>query len=606
MSPPSLHEEPDDLSERSHSHHHHHEQQKQPVAATTLPHGCDDEDGARGEDDGRTTFSSCGESSIEDCEGGMMMDETERRDQKPLALSRPSRNRRTSSFLRSLPEVEAFCEGVDDDDEDATTENSSTADVVSTTVDAVPISPRVFQKRVHRPGLISVRVFKDKSSTKLGIVFGTERNRLHIASLSPNSRLNSTPLRSGDRIVSINGMLCQSLSPQQAADIIGAVNNDYVTILAEVPDGDPNQTALSVFKAKSDERLGVYFKSKNGCLQLGISKKPGALGPDPLIRAGDYVVEVNDIPCSGATPKAASALVSNFSVLVTLLLSSTTAPNISSRRITLPDIADSLRSMPRASSATALGEMDDVESGIVRWQGREPMYVSTTVHKPTKDARLGITLRTVDERDEQHIEITKINPDGLLGASSLRAGLRIVSINNQHCMDSKIEDILDLLNSVVGLLHIVALNESGYGSYVQAMAVKKFPTSKIGVLFQRKGRRLRIATIKPESPFASSVLNKGDSVLAINNMPASGLTPTEAAGIVTNARDYVTILTETQTTTGVVIADITQDNFDSIPVLQSSPIDSKDVDVESISPAAALLVMVIIVGLLLLVVTMMT
>jgi len=405
----------------------------------------------------------------------------------------------------------------------------------------------------QRPGLVHVCAFKPTTTDKLGIMFANQGDGLRVGSLTPSRCLSESPLQVGDRIISINGLQCQSLQSEQAFGVVRSLEG-YISVGVHVPNGNGDHTLFWVFKSRPTDRLGIYFTSSNGKLQISKVNKRGILGREKCIRGGEFVLEINGIPCSDTDAHTAQMLVSNAPRVVELLLSSKHSATafISQRNVAVLSPNGSDRCVPQAAASANVAPDETQQEGTQShgWQGRSPMYISATVFKPSQSARLGIQFQVVNG----NLQVSHINPGGMLGASPLRAGQRIISINNEQCTHWSSSRAIHRLKTAIGHLHIVALDQNGDTACVRAMAIKRNPESKIGIVFQSRGGRLEIGNIKPDSMFAHSVLNTGDSVLAINTTPASNMTVSEACDIIKGATNCVSILSETQATTGVVLA----------------------------------------------------
>jgi hypothetical protein len=456
----------------------------------------------------------------------------------------PNNCRRTSSYYNNLPVADAEPEPVR-----VETVVSVAAEVVA--VDAHDVDSDTDEDdslRGTRPSLISVRIFKNTRETKLGISFISVAGEVQICKIASTGPLARSPLRPGDRLVSLdNNRSCTNWTAAQAANHVKE-KVGLLSIVVKNPNGNPNAAEATVYKTSSEDRIGISFKEENGRLRIGKIKDSGLLGDMSVLHAGDYVESINQISCSYVGSCLAVEMVRNAEKLVTILVKNSDATELSIRDM------QALFTYSRLSTndiqATA-DEVMDLEAGILSETQFLPCLISVKVSKPTAGTKLGINFINPEEGVLQISSITK----GLLGKSPLKSGFIVMSIDYKPCRDWSRQYALDYLRGKVGDVLIVAKNPNGNPSYVHTMADKPSARAKLGVTFKKSSQGpLKIGMVRPDGIFANSVLNAEDDVIAINNIPCQHMTSFEALGITQRIADSVTILSKTGQSTGVVVS----------------------------------------------------
>lgn len=185
-------------------------------------------------------------------------------------------------------------------------------------------------------------------------------------------------------------------------------------------------------------------------------------------------------------------------------------------------------------------------------QRRRGEFLSATVVKPSKETRLGIQLCQDTAGD---VRISFLRETGVLFQSPLRVGDKIVSINGKSCFDMDHNISLDILKEAVGFVTIIVHNVGGDPKLVETMVEKISPRSPVGLGIRRNAHAsLEISKIAFNSIFTHSLMNIGDRLLAINGIGCERMDPRAAIELIRSSPQYVTMVTETQQTTGVVLA----------------------------------------------------
>ena len=87
------------------------------------------------------------------------------------------------------------------------------------------------------------------------------------------------------------------------------------------------------------------------------------------------------------------------------------------------------------------------------------------------------------------------------------------------------------------------------------MVEKPTPSTLVGIGLKRNAHgNLVIGKVFPTGLFSHSLLSSEDRVISINGIESRRLRPKDAVNIIRSSPRFVTIVTETQLSTGVVIA----------------------------------------------------
>jgi membrane-associated protease RseP (regulator of RpoE activity) len=185
--------------------------------------------------------------------------------------------------------------------------------------------------------------------------------------------------------------------------------------------------------------------------------------------------------------------------------------------------------------------------------GGRAEFLSATFLKKTADAPLGVELR---EQANGSKFIHKIRAAGPIAQSPLRVGDKVLSINNKSCVDFTDRGAAaEFLQQLVGTVTIVAQNVGGDPRLIETMVEKPDADSAVGIGVRRNARgSLEVSKVSADGLFAYSLVNIGDRVLSINRIGCNQLDPVTALDIIRDGHRYITLLTETQHETAMVLA----------------------------------------------------
>lgn len=163
-----------------------------------------------------------------------------------------------------------------------------------------------------------------------------------------------------------------------------------------------------------------------------------------------------------------------------------------------------------------------------------PMFIFCQIIKPSKEFPIGLELKH-DSRDDV-TRISKIDPNSPFAkAKCLQAGDHLIAINGQSVRTMNIKKITELIQSIVGLISITVRNEKGDSNTVLNSVPKQNADTKVGLAVRndwRNGAKLCVSKIREDSPFLSSLLNVGQQILMINDVPCGNLRAADAAALI--------------------------------------------------------------------------
>jgi hypothetical protein len=169
--------------------------------------------------------------------------------------------------------------------------------------------------------------------------------------------------------------------------------------------------------------------------------------------------------------------------------------------------------------------------------------ISILVKRESVEGKWGIGL---EQQADGVVTIGAVGEQGILRENeSLRVGDILKSVNNQRCVDETATK--QLLQELVGDDIILQFEiPAGHPNIVQAQICKPLVESLVGIGFlnsQSGGQQLLyINHIAPRGLLAHSCLNQGDLVLVIQGIPCANMDGLEAANLIKNLPDTVTIV----------------------------------------------------------------
>ena len=172
------------------------------------------------------------------------------------------------------------------------------------------------------PAIISVKVVKPDRHAPLGIQLGTSSNGvISIRKIAPGSILDSTPLREGFSLLSINHNSCRKSELKDVLSYLRDAEGELL-LVSRNPKGNPNFVQAMATKALLDHpqaRVGISFSISPGGTELHVgSIRDTSLFVNSVLNKGDIAVEINGIPCRHLTPSDAVDVVKQSSRYISI------------------------------------------------------------------------------------------------------------------------------------------------------------------------------------------------------------------------------------------------------------------------------------------------
>lgn len=393
---------------------------------------------------------------------------------------------------------------------------------------------------------------KQSVDEKLGLGFQSIHGELVISRIAPTSPLTTSPLRRGDRLISLDHHQdVKNWTGPQAASYVRN-QSGYISMVFETKYGDSNVAEALVYKPTVGLRLGLKLHDEDDRLQIRKIDGSGLLGEMSAIQAGDFVESINSIPAEGMDVPTALEILRNVVGLVSLRTKKNGATEVSLRDVMM---SSQLSSRRYSETVIAADELDVLEAGMLIPEDTgyfvRPAFISVTFQKPTMETRIGISFinPTGDE-----LTISKISRQTLLTESPLKAGCIIHSMNGIPCLRYSPVQFADFLRSLTGTIRLVAEDRLGGPSYAEAMVFKPTPRAVLGLSFSRDIGSLSLSSVQRDGLFANSIVNTGDKVIAINKIPCEHMQPIEAVAIAQKISESVSILVRVSRRNGVVLS----------------------------------------------------
>ena len=167
----------------------------------------------------------------------------------------------------------------------------------------------------------NVTVVKDSTDTDLGIdVYQDEETAdMKIARIEAEGVLHESPLRVGDKIVSINSKSCFEMNAQTANNLLRQLVGP-VTIVALSGEGaENNLVETMVQKPSVSSKVGIHLRrNTRGSLEVAAIPSDGLLRQS-LLNEGDRLLSINGTPCERLEASEATRLILSSPKVVVLL-----------------------------------------------------------------------------------------------------------------------------------------------------------------------------------------------------------------------------------------------------------------------------------------------
>jgi predicted metalloprotease with PDZ domain len=167
-----------------------------------------------------------------------------------------------------------------------------------------------------------------------------------------------------------------------------------------------------------------------------------------------------------------------------------------------------------------------------------PEFIFAKVIKPSIHASCGLFLKC----SKGTVIISRISEKGLFSKSNLRPGDRVISVNGISCRTAV--KFAALIHAAPTFVAIVLHNREGDPRLVSTSIPKPTRGTKVGVSLKNYRGAIHVGRVDTSGLFAESLLTPGQRCITINDVNCSLLRATDAANVVANAEDIVTIVSE--------------------------------------------------------------
>jgi len=132
--------------------------------------------------------------------------------------------------------------------------------------------------------------------------------------------------------------------------------------------------------------------------------------------------------------------------------------------------------------------------------------------------------------------VSKIVPGGLMSATALKVGMQVLCINNVDCTNMPVSEAASILMEAEGTITILAKQpELAPGALITVSVDKAEDDTPLGIGLGVLNDKVVISSIKFGSPTASSDLQVGMAIKAVNNVDCSRKTPEDVAKLFSKA-----------------------------------------------------------------------
>jgi hypothetical protein len=167
-----------------------------------------------------------------------------------------------------------------------------------------------------------------------------------------------------------------------------------------------------------------------------------------------------------------------------------------------------------------------------------PEFIFAKIIKPSISASCGLFLKC----SKGAVIISRISEKGLFSKSNVRPGDRVISVNGIFCLTA--HKVAALIHAAPTFVSIVLHNREGDPRLVSTSIPKPTRGTKVGVTLKNYRGAIHAGRVNTAGLFAESLLTSGQRCITINDVNCSLLRATDAANVVANAEDIVTIVSE--------------------------------------------------------------
>jgi hypothetical protein len=177
-----------------------------------------------------------------------------------------------------------------------------------------------------------------------------------------------------------------------------------------------------------------------------------------------------------------------------------------------------------------------------------PEFIFAKVIKPSIGASCGLFLKG----NEGRVYISRISEKGLFSKSNVRPGDRVISVNGISCLTA--HKVAALIHAAPTFVSIVLHNREGDPRLVSTSIPKPTRGTKVGFSLRNYRGAIHVGRVDTTGLFAGSLLTPGQRCITINDVNCSLLRATDAAKVVANAENIVTIVSEPRQEWAIVLS----------------------------------------------------
>lgn len=363
-------------------------------------------------------------------------------------------------------------------------------------------------KSVKPPKFYTATVEK-AAGDKVGLAVAQKGGSLYVTKIVEGGLVEGTGLEVGMEIATINNIDCSKKTSAEVAEILQEAEGRLI-ILAKKPPLAPGTLVTASFtKESADTKVGLKLgKSNNVIVVAGIGENSLAAGTD--LEPGMVVRSINNTDCSQLdVPGAANLLIEAEGILTILA------------------------EVPKGRAG---GAGSSVIASLV-----------TATAKKEKDVPAGVVI----ERSNGRLTVTEIVQEGALFGTGLRVGMEVVSINNVDVSVLSTASANELLKAAGSLTILAKPVSLPPGTLMTAAFTKVDADTKVGLGLGVSNGTLVITKVRDGTVAATTNLEVGMVIRAINNLDCTKRSSEAAAKILKEATGTVTLLVEKPKGSGI-------------------------------------------------------
>lgn len=330
-------------------------------------------------------------------------------------------------------------------------------------------------------GIVSAKVTKPSTDTKVGIGLRSIDNCIVISSVADDSLFAGTPIKPGLRVLQVNKTDMYGLTRTQAI----APFKEAVGTLSVLAD-DIGLIAAKVTKASASSKVGIGLREMAGQIIIS-SISDDSLFADTDLMPGLRLVCVDNVLCKGL------------------------------------------------SKMDAIKLFKEAEGSITVLAERVGLITSTAI-KDSVDAKVGIGLKTI----KGYNVISSISPTSIFADTPLTVGHRLVSVNKTSCLGLTKTEAIKLFKEAEGMITVMS-EEVGL---LSAKVTKTSKSDKVGIGLKEKGGNVLISCVYDAGLFAKTDLTEDLRLLSVNDQSVAGMSRDEAIALFRDAEGDITVLAE--------------------------------------------------------------